>query len=110
MINPKLLTTSILTSVILYGAVKTLSSAVVASIKAFSRAQLLFRFLKIVPTFWLEQVDQMSTNVLRLLLFPCVSLFTVVGKSVFTRSIVAKHYLNNTREKLTGKLYFAWHI
>ena len=51
MINPKLLTTSILASVVLYGAVKTLSSAVVASIKAFSRAQLLFRFLKIVPTF-----------------------------------------------------------
>ena len=49
----------------------------------------------------------MSTNVLRLLLFPCVSLFTVVGKSVFTLSIIGKHSLNNTREKLTGKLYFA---
>ena len=49
----------------------------------------------------------MSTNVLRLLLFPCVSLFTVVGKSVFTRTIIGKHSLNNTREKLTGKLYFA---
>ena len=49
----------------------------------------------------------MSTNVLRLLLFPCVNLFTVVGKSVFTRSIIGKHSLNSTREKLTGKLYFA---
>ena len=41
----------------------------------------------------------MSTNVLRLSLFPCVSLFTVVGKSVFTRSAIGKHPLNNTREK-----------
>ena len=56
MINPKLLT-SILTTVVLYGAIKKLTSAVVASINVFTRAQLLFRFLMIVPTFWLEQVD-----------------------------------------------------
>ena len=42
----------------------------------------------------------MSTNVLRLSLFPCVSLFTVV-KSVFT-SLKGKHYLNNAPEKRTS--------
>ena len=42
----------------------------------------------------------MSTNVLRLSLFPCVSLFTVV-KPVFT-SLKGKHYLNNAPEKRTS--------
>ena len=54
----------------------------------------------------------MSTNVLRLSLFPCVSLFTVV-KSVFT-SIKGKHYLNNAPEKRTSyslpDIYLDWEL
>lgn len=42
----------------------------------------------------------MSTDVLRLSLFPCVSLFTVV-KSVFT-SVKGKNSLNNGPEKRTS--------
>ena len=54
----------------------------------------------------------MCTNVLRLSLCPCVSLFTVV-KSVFT-SLKGKHYLNNTPEKRTiyilPDIYLDWKL